>query len=435
MAEVNPCWVLHNAGATHTAELARMLVSGLLSGVRAASSMMARGGVNPAIGGGLVVTAQGSPSLTLDIASGICFVPGSEDADQGVYVCYNSATDTVTLDAAHGSLPRIDLVIAKVQDSVYSGAVDSWTLDKVTGTAAGSPAAPALPNNAILLATVNRTAADDTVASGDIVDSRPLIAAAGGAIPGPTTAMTALLSLVNEGQLFYDKTVGALLAKQAGAWAPLTHTSAINSQNFTAGGTWTKPNGARTCLIMVQGGGGAGGGAPATAASQTSAGAGGQGGSYAESVLEASALASTVAVTIGAGGTGVSGTTGNAGATSSFGAHVSAAGGAGGPSAGASGVTGAVQGGTGAQSMTGTRQIGGGGGGAGFRLGTTGCVGGHGGNSFLGNGGAATGNGTTAAATGEGYGGGGGGASNNASTSAKTGGAGTAGIVVVLTWR
>lgn len=206
----------------------------------------------------------------------------------------------------------------------------------------------------------------------------------------------------------------------------------VTQQVFTTSGTWTKPAGARAVRFQVQGGGGAGGGGPATGAGAVSAGAGGQGGAYAESTIAASTLTATVAITIGAGGTGVSGTTGNSGGTSSAAAYVSAAGGAGGPIIGASGSVGASNGGGGAQAMTGDVQVDGSGGGAGVRLGTS-SMGGHGGNSFLG-GGAKTCGSNAQGDPGGNYGGGGAGSARNQSQSAIAGGAGAPGIVIVTTY-
>jgi hypothetical protein len=429
VAEVQPAYVLHNAGAVHTGETHRMMVSGFTAGARAASSLIGRGGVNAGHGGGMVVSPSGTPSLTLQIASGVAFVPGSEGSRQGVYVCVNDATKNLVMDAAHGSLPRIDLVVVRVRDSFYSGATNDWLIDKVTGTAAASPTAPAMPVNSLLLATISRSAGDDTIASGDITDSRTQLAAAGGTISCHSSASAALVALVPEGQFVYETDQGRLWVKRSGAIQYMSHYQGGVQHRFTANGTWNKPTGAKLIRVQVQGGGGAGGGAGATGAGQASAGGGGQGGAYAESWILASAVGSSVAVTVGAGGTGVSGATGNAGGTSSFGALVSAAGGAGAGVSGASTSQGVVSGGTGAQAMTGDIQIAGGGGGAGVRI-PTNAVAGIGGGAHLGNGGGVAGT----VQNGVGYGGGGSGAANGESSAAKAGGNGAAGIVIVTTF-
>lgn len=102
--------------------------------------------------------------------------------------------------------------------------------------------------------------------------------------------------------------------------------SLINVQQITASGTYTPTAGATKIIVEVLGGGGAGGGCPVTGGSSASGG-GGSSGSYAKTGL---IPAVSAAVTIGAGGTAVSGAAGGAGAASSFGAILSCPGGGGG---------------------------------------------------------------------------------------------------------
>jgi hypothetical protein len=435
MAEVQPCYVLHNAGSVHTGETDRMHLSALIAGARIATSLIGRGGVNPIHGGGLKVTAQGTPSLILDIASGVAFVPGTEGSKQGIYCCVNDATDTVTMDTAHGTLPRIDLVVATVRDSVYSGALNDWLIQKVTGTAAGSPVPPATPANSIILATVNRSAADDTIANTDIVDSRAFIAAAGGVIACTSTTRPGITT-VAAGQPIWETDTSRFAISNGAAYidpAMISNFSTTNVQIFTSGGSWTKPTNAKRVRVQCQGGGGAGGGAQATGAGEGAVGVGGQGGAYGESWFDASALGSSVTVTIGAGGTGVSGGTGNAGGTTSFGSHVVADGGAGGTILiAAATITTQSGAGTAAQTITANLAIPGGGGGLSLRN-VSSSFGGMGGSSALGNGGPGAGS-NGAGHAGKNYGGGGSGASNQASQSARTGGAGAGGVCVVTTF-
>lgn len=96
-----------------------------------------------------------------------------------------------------------------------------------------------------------------------------------------------------------------------------------SSSVWTADGTWTKPYGAKTVFIQLWGGGGSGG-------VGQQAGTGGGGGEYREWWIPAADLASTVTVTVGAGGTAVStagNSNGNTGGTTSFGSHLVAIGG------------------------------------------------------------------------------------------------------------
>jgi hypothetical protein len=106
-------------------------------------------------------------------------------------------------------------------------------------------------------------------------------------------------------------------------------------ETFTTDGTWNKQAGAKKVLVEVWGaGGGGGGGGFANTTNAAGGGGGGGGGSYNTRWFDASELASSVAVTVGVGGTGGAGTStppsgaaGTAGTGSSFGTLVNAYGG------------------------------------------------------------------------------------------------------------
>lgn len=103
----------------------------------------------------------------------------------------------------------------------------------------------------------------------------------------------------------------------------------IASEVFTANGTWTKPAGAAYVRVVLCGGGGSG---RRPAANATDPSAGGSAAPILEWYFPASALGSTVSVTVGAGGAAVTATNtdGNAGGYSSFGAFLEGLGGNGG---------------------------------------------------------------------------------------------------------
>ncbi len=205
---------------------------------------------------------------------------------------------------------------------------------------------------------------------------------------------------------------------------------------FTADGTFTKADhtGLRAIRIRCQGGGGAGGGAEATGVAEASVGGGGGGGAYAEHFVLASALGASETVTVGDGGTGVSGVAGNTGGDSSFGSFVTANGGLGGPVRPASAVGFGTEGGAGGGATGGDLLTGGDAGGSAwavFQLGISGV----GGASVLGGGArnrftSATGQ-QRGGFPGSEHGGGGSGGINSASVSASIGGDGADGIVIV----
>lgn len=111
---------------------------------------------------------------------------------------------------------------------------------------------------------------------------------------------------------------------------PLTIGTLAYFLGFTASGTWTKPTSGwhKNSLVFVQvwGAGGAG-----------AAGAAGGGGGYAEAKFRFSDLPASVAVTVGQGGVGSTADAATAGGASSFGALLTAFGGAKGVANGAGG--------------------------------------------------------------------------------------------------
>lgn len=174
--------------------------------------------------------------------------------------------------------------------------------------------------------------------------------------------------------------------------------------------TWTKPAGLKYVIVEVQGGGQAGDGTTGDSYAD-----GGAAGGYSRKIIGASSLGTTETVTVGAAGAASDYTTGGAGGNSSFGTHATANGGA----AGVGGT--AASGDINIQGESGSIGTGNGGTAGGFLTG-------GGGNSKFGSGGRPVDSGTGNAGTG--YGSGGSGGSSSTSTDAS-GGAGTAGIVIV----
>lgn len=220
MAVVNPPAFLQNAGAVHTAEVTRGAFNGLIAGKLAAASLKARGGVVPDLGGALAVTQNGTPNMTVLVDAGICYIPGSQGSLQGNYVGTNNASMSVSIAPADASQARIDLIVFKVEDTLYSGAVNSSSIVAVTGTPAGSPVAPAAPNNSIILAQVSVPATDTTISNAQITDRRPFVAGVGGLIRCTSTNRPAT-STIGASQVIYETDTKLFYVYDGTNFAPL----------------------------------------------------------------------------------------------------------------------------------------------------------------------------------------------------------------------
>lgn len=378
MAELNPPQWLQ--AGSHPANTDRLLTK----------AIVAKEGV--VLPGDLSVSERAAgANMSVDVAAGSAFIHGTESGTQGTYHVYNDAVANLTIAAADATNPRIDLVVAQVRDSFYSGGDDDWQLAVLTGTPAASPAEPAVPDNAIVLARVDVDALAAAITDADITDRR-----------SESTLPMGLRAIVT----------------------------------FTSSGTFDKADypWLRAVRVRLVGGGGGGGGAAATSGSEWAGSGGGSAGGYAEGLVAVDDLATAETVTVGPGGAGgaAGGNAGSAGGASSFGAHVSADGGGGGSHLGPitySIVTDAVSGGQGTAGDILSR---GGSGNVGILLSgpTFGGAGGGGGDSLLGAGArdrAGHGDGLDADA----FGGGGGGARNGSSQPARSGGNGADGVVIV----
>lgn len=205
MTVLTPGGWLQNAGATHPAYQLRHLVSSAFAGTRAATSLVSRGGVHPNAGNVFAVTQTGSPSMAVLVKSGICWVPGTENGNQGAYGFINDADVNLAIAAAHATLARIDIVVAKVEDTQYSGGVNAPSLAVVTGTPSGSPVVPSAPNNSIILAQIAVGAAVTSITNANITDRRFYLAGVGGAISVANQTERDALTGLHNGQIVWRR--------------------------------------------------------------------------------------------------------------------------------------------------------------------------------------------------------------------------------------
>lgn len=160
MSEVNP--PLYLEAGEHASNLDRLFHSDLVTAGVIASDH-------------LEVTEQSTPALGVTVAAGRAVVEGDEASDQGLYYVSNDADVNVALATADATNDRIDLIVARILDSFYSGASDAWELQAVTGTPAASPSAPSAPSNSLVLAEVAVPAdagGNPPITNSDIEDTR-----------------------------------------------------------------------------------------------------------------------------------------------------------------------------------------------------------------------------------------------------------------------
>lgn len=112
---------------------------------------------------GCAVTAQGSPDMTVAVASGSIQIASTTIAVTGA---------NVTITAAHSTNARFDLVVVN----------NAGTLSATAGTATSNPVFPAIPANSIVLAAVYVPANDTAINSTQIIDKRTLVLEASTAI-------------------------------------------------------------------------------------------------------------------------------------------------------------------------------------------------------------------------------------------------------------
>jgi hypothetical protein len=125
------------------------------------------------IGSSSLSVGPNSPvGMSVVVASGWAAIIGTTQSNMGVYTVYNDANTTLTITTANPTNPRIDRIVATVQDAFYSGSFNDVIFQVVAGTPAGSPVAPATPANSISLATVLVGAAVTQINAGNITDTR-----------------------------------------------------------------------------------------------------------------------------------------------------------------------------------------------------------------------------------------------------------------------
>jgi hypothetical protein len=197
-----PSWLQN---ASHPAENDRLTTQALWA---------TTGIINPT---SMAVTANSPAAMNVFVAAGWAVVVGDIQPGMGAYTFYNDAPVLLTITTANATDPRIDLIVATVNDSFYSGSTNNVVFQVIAGTPASSPTVPATPPNSIALASVYVGAAVLSITSGNITDLRVSVTTN---LPvGDITGVTAGTGLTGGGTsgavtLAIDSTVATLSGTQ-----------------------------------------------------------------------------------------------------------------------------------------------------------------------------------------------------------------------------
>lgn len=190
MALVTP--PAYQQAGSYSARMDRQVTAGMLTPHLGAGALVARSGVKPAPSGvanaGMRVTQRATPDRWVTIGAGTCYIRASS-VTGGTYIGHNDGTYDVQLDAAHATLPRKDLIVARVYDAVDDvGSENDFRIEPVAGIPASSPARPQTPAQSIALAEVTVAAGSSTVTDANIADLRLSVVALGGMLPVASAA-------------------------------------------------------------------------------------------------------------------------------------------------------------------------------------------------------------------------------------------------------
>ena len=143
-----------------------------------ASAVAPLGGVFTGLSAAMQVIA--GTGLQVKVNAGYCAVP-HPTTGHGVYLFGTMTQTALTVATADGTHPRIDIVVARVNDLGNSSS--DCDVDIINGTPAASPVAPATPAACLLLAQVLVPTSASSIVTGDITDERTWTAPPGGIIP------------------------------------------------------------------------------------------------------------------------------------------------------------------------------------------------------------------------------------------------------------
>jgi hypothetical protein len=166
-------------------------------------TLLARGSAIGSIVGGLVASTDmqvtAGSGMQVLVATGEAWIPGTSVTTQGGYLGRVTSSTALAISAASESNPRIETIIAQVQDKAVAGGTDSFSVSVVVGTATsgakleggGKPGAGvgSVPASSLVLAYVLVPSKAVSIVSGDIENVAALVSI-GPKITIPNEAVT-----------------------------------------------------------------------------------------------------------------------------------------------------------------------------------------------------------------------------------------------------
>lgn len=206
---------------------ARIMLAGLVvAGADGSPRAGVLGGANPSIVSAL-------PSMNVAVAAAE-FVTTKGRAD-GVAIFGNDGAVNVPIDAAPTSNSRIDVIYVKHNDDTTGDANADPIFGVAKGTAAASPAKPAIPTGALELATL-RVYAGTTATNGGsntLTNTYQMTAARGGLVAFRTKGDLDLWTNAQDGQLAIALDTSMIYQRSAGQWTELIERKKIYIHDWT----------------------------------------------------------------------------------------------------------------------------------------------------------------------------------------------------------
>lgn len=186
LAETDATWV-NSTPSGITFDETELRLADLTAFAGDGTGLGTRGGVVYQGDTSLAISVNASDVVT--VQPGAAVIPGNHVANTGPYRTALGAATNVALGARNATNGRIDRVVYRMRNTAINAALPGYRaqIDIITGTPAGTPAAPALPTMAIHLGFINVPNTAGGNATVDVAD-RMFVSMLGGDMIVPTFA-------------------------------------------------------------------------------------------------------------------------------------------------------------------------------------------------------------------------------------------------------